>query len=659
MLKKLVTGVVAIATVFGAFAFVVAVPAQAADSMMTTTTTTMTSSSMSFNTNLTVGSRGADVTALQSILISKGYLAIAAPTGYFGGLTRSALARWQASVGIAPAVGFFGPITRAFVNSMSGGSMGGGTGTPSLCPAGYTVVPQQPAGFTCVVSTTGGTTGGITTHGVEGTINVEKETAGVKTTAYEGDSMIALLGVRIEAKTSDMSVSRVRVNLGTTTDSYNKIFRKIYLTDSNGAVLASTDLNSQSVTRVSGTTPTYYVTLAGFNYVIAKDDKKSLYVKFDLYPSISSTYTAGTKTLSFYQFDAIRAVDGAGIDQYSSGADSITQVFSISTNLSDSATLTVSTDPGVRKATTIVADQGANNNEKDMETIGSFRVLAEKDSVLLRDLSVVVASSSVATTQLQTLYLFDGSSQVGTASSLNGTFSFTSINQTVDKDVYKTYVLKADFRSAGTTAVTYTVGAVSVTSAESSKTGRTVAVSTLSSGAGETMSVVSKGVISTLASNPISITKDGTDPATGYHLTATFNLNLKAVGADATFATTSSAFAFTILKNGSALTVPATSTTSYYPGTQPTGVTQYLANSGGFVLPRNAEITVPVTLKLDANNASDIASYFTSGNFSVKLSSISYISGGTTVNGVNTGGVAVTNSYVTNTNFTTAEVQRP
>ena len=70
-----------------------------------------------FNRDLTIGSTGADVTALQQFLVSKGYLIMPAATsyGYFGSLTESALAQFQADNGISPAVGYFGPQTRAVV----------------------------------------------------------------------------------------------------------------------------------------------------------------------------------------------------------------------------------------------------------------------------------------------------------------------------------------------------------------------------------------------------------------------------------------------------------------------------------------------------------------------------------------------------------------
>lgn len=71
-------------------------------------------STYNFTTNLTIGSTGADVNALQEMLIASGHLAIAAPTGYFGEMTKAALAKWQAANGV-PATGFFGPLTIAAI----------------------------------------------------------------------------------------------------------------------------------------------------------------------------------------------------------------------------------------------------------------------------------------------------------------------------------------------------------------------------------------------------------------------------------------------------------------------------------------------------------------------------------------------------------------
>src|SRR3989344_8678518 len=66
-----------------------------------------------FTRNLTVGVRGDDVKCLQESLISAGHLGAGLNTGYFGALTKAAVAKWQAANGVAPAVGYFGSISRA------------------------------------------------------------------------------------------------------------------------------------------------------------------------------------------------------------------------------------------------------------------------------------------------------------------------------------------------------------------------------------------------------------------------------------------------------------------------------------------------------------------------------------------------------------------
>lgn len=83
--------------------------------------TSVIAMAQSVSTNLTLRSRGESVSNLQSFLIdqNKGVaaqnLAEAGATGYFGTLTRLALAEFQASVGITPASGYFGAITRAYI----------------------------------------------------------------------------------------------------------------------------------------------------------------------------------------------------------------------------------------------------------------------------------------------------------------------------------------------------------------------------------------------------------------------------------------------------------------------------------------------------------------------------------------------------------------
>ena len=75
--------------------------------------------------DLMQGSRGAEVSWLQKLLISGNLgeaartLAAAGPTGYFGQITRTALAEFQKANGIAPAFGYFGAKTRTHMSMMS------------------------------------------------------------------------------------------------------------------------------------------------------------------------------------------------------------------------------------------------------------------------------------------------------------------------------------------------------------------------------------------------------------------------------------------------------------------------------------------------------------------------------------------------------------
>ena len=67
-----------------------------------------------FARNLSVGSTGDDVKALQSRLLSEGFFK-GQTTGYFGPITKAALKAYQTKYGIDP-LGIVGPMTRAHLN---------------------------------------------------------------------------------------------------------------------------------------------------------------------------------------------------------------------------------------------------------------------------------------------------------------------------------------------------------------------------------------------------------------------------------------------------------------------------------------------------------------------------------------------------------------
>lgn len=90
-----------------------------------TTTGSVTSAAVhAFKSDLQLGTLGSEVKALQEFLNSHGYTiansgagSLGNETTKFGGLTKAALIKYQKAKGITPAVGYFGPKTRAAVNA--------------------------------------------------------------------------------------------------------------------------------------------------------------------------------------------------------------------------------------------------------------------------------------------------------------------------------------------------------------------------------------------------------------------------------------------------------------------------------------------------------------------------------------------------------------
>ncbi len=206
--------------------------AAAAQAAIANSATTPAASSYTYNTDLTVGSTGADVTALQNTLIANGDLASGLNTGYFGALTKAGVMKWQASVGVS-STGYFGPLSRAKLNASS-------TTTT-----------------TTTTTTTGGSTSStVTNTGVEGILTVNlNSTPSSGQNVYEGDSKDSLIGIKLQAQLSPIDIQRVQVDLGNSTNFYTKYFQTLYLVSDTGQVLAQAALNTNTVTKqTSGST---------------------------------------------------------------------------------------------------------------------------------------------------------------------------------------------------------------------------------------------------------------------------------------------------------------------------------------------------------------------------------------------------------------------
>ena len=553
-----------------------------------------TTGGTTFTKDLTIGSTGAEVSALQGWLVSKGYLVMPAGVamGHFGPLTQKALAKYQAEAGISPAAGYFGPMTRAKVNAMAGGTTGGTT-------------------------TGGSTTGGaITTPGAEGTLTVTSNNAGLVSTVYEGDDMAPIFGLNVEAKNSDILIQRVKVNLGTDTKIYTKGYSKLYVTE-GGNVLASIDLNSSTVVKESST---YYVTVTGFNLLVPKGSKKQIVLKGDVMPSIeSSDRTTLTSIGITIPANGVRGVDGAGIDQYSPTAALSSRTTTFSAELAETATLNMSLNSSSPKKNDIFATAGSSEDELDKATLMVFDLKAEKDAVKITDMGVsITKSGSGAANASTTVYLYDGSTEIDSASLVgtgaNGSFfNFSDFDFVVPKDTTKTLTLKADIRSANGTVANFTASASTTgTSAVVSENSKGASVTESGSATGYQQGVRNQGLQVTLVSK--SITTSGVPQTSGANnpststIAANFNFKVKAIGASQMLGLTqstsspfvSSSTSFDIYQNGSVVATVSSNATSTAFTVDSICTTSGFTNSCS--LAEGTEVTIPVSYQLQGRN---------------------------------------------------------
>lgn len=262
-----------------------------------------TTSCYSFTTDLTLGSNGEAVRALQVFLNNKGYaVATSGPgskgneTTYFGGLTRTALAKYQAAMGISPAVGYFGPITRAKVNADCTPTTGGGGGTTTTTPG----------------TTLNGGEADLTSYDLR-----REESSG-----NEGESKVEVFTSRFDVEDGDVRVDRVEIIASSTVGGVQaqpwRFFDRAYLLDKDGKTLASQDVDSRSDWSEQGSNRVFRLTFANVGYVVREGDRAEMTVAFDLADTIDTQDQ--TQEFEFYitggNNAGIRARDGVGIDHY-------------------------------------------------------------------------------------------------------------------------------------------------------------------------------------------------------------------------------------------------------------------------------------------------------------------------------------------------------
>ncbi|MES2225392.1 MAG: peptidoglycan-binding protein [Patescibacteria group bacterium] len=374
-------------------------PLANAQTATTATTTTTTTTTATFTRDLTVGSTGADVTALQTWLIAKGFSIPAGATGYFGAQTKAALAAFQAANAITPAAGYFGPITRAKV-----ASMGSGTTTTSTVPgcmpgAAFSSTTGQACGSTTTTTTT-------TTGLSGGEANLTNYDLRTGNDLGEGDTNTEIATAKFDVDGGDVNVQRVRLTVQATDHTSSastnpwKYFSKLSVYNGStkiGSVDAGSrdawDSNSTDIDLNSSGANSYSIDITT-NGVVKDGATAQLSIRADAQDTIDTVNEDQSFDLAIKSQD-LRAVDGAGIQEYTGKDTDHVSVGFNSSNISSSdvSVRESSDDPN---AGTLVAD---NTNSTNDLSVFKFQIKNNSDQdVLLNNLDVTanVSSTSLA-----------------------------------------------------------------------------------------------------------------------------------------------------------------------------------------------------------------------------------------------------------------------
>ncbi|MES2223700.1 MAG: peptidoglycan-binding domain-containing protein [Patescibacteria group bacterium] len=292
-----------------------------------------TAGASTFTRSLTVGSTGTDVTVLQTWLNKAGYLAVA-PTGYFGNLTKAAVAAFQAANGVTPAVGYFGPLTQAKWEVVAGGSMTGNfpagctsaagyssttgvacnTGASAGLPAGCsTTAGFSPlTGASCSGST--GSTGSSTLAGTDGSIDdVNTLSQYNNEEVGEGESDVKVAGFEVKASNDgDIALRSLKLTFDATGNS-GSTHIKDYV-DSVTVWQGTTKVGSADIadfSKDSSNSSLYSKTITLSNSVVRADKTEKFYVTVDAVSNLDSSDISGDSWT--VQVNNIRFEDGSGV----------------------------------------------------------------------------------------------------------------------------------------------------------------------------------------------------------------------------------------------------------------------------------------------------------------------------------------------------------
>lgn len=381
----------------------------------------VSSSAPTITKNLTVGSRGDEVTALQQYLENGGYLVMPAGAdyGYFGAITKAAVVAWQKEVGL-PNTGYFGPMSRAKLAEAVVTTPGTGTGTTPTTPV-------------------------VGLDQTDGSITATRDNYAGDQSMKKGDTK-DVYAVKLQATAGKVAVTRFDVRMNARPHLY---FTKLTLKDSsNGAVIAEKSISSSAdVTELSSGSD-YLIRFDNLNYVVEPNNNKILVVSATVSANTDKIPSGGATVKVMVGPSGIRTLNGKGYtDALSIGNSGFTgdirTITLASTGSNGNIVARLNSGSPLTRTQAI-----STSGETEGVVLGIFDLKAENQNSKVENLTVSLVTEDVApSTFIKRLKLSDGS-RTYTADSVAASSTFSSLDIQISKDQWKTLTVTADIADA-------------------------------------------------------------------------------------------------------------------------------------------------------------------------------------------------------------------
>ncbi len=453
-----------------------------------------------YNANLSVGSTGADVSALQAFLISKGFdikavSSKAVAPGYFGSQTKSAVSAYQASVGL-PSTGFVGPLTRGVLNGTSA------TVSTTACPVGFTCTANPGTVVTPVTPTA------LVMDGTDGSLTASLSSYASNVTIKKGETK-DLVAVKLQATAAPVSVTRFDVRFNTRPWLY---FSTITLKDSNGTVVATKALSSAADATEITVGSDYLVRFEGINAVVTPGTDRTMVVSGTVL-STTDKLSSDVSVIVSVPNGSIRTLNGKGYtDSIGLGTVAVSGTTGRTATLSSSG----STGNILVKIAPNSPSTGIQTTSTSGETsnvvLGRYDFKSENRASTINTLTFTLKDNGrnrAFSTMFKRLYIVDGATKYNVDSVATSSV-FSNLTIDLPQDSWKTITLMADvadqddFVNGAIASTTITVNTTNIVGVDSNYT--TVTASGANTVTSSDLTFLSNGASVTGIVSPVVVT---------------------------------------------------------------------------------------------------------------------------------------------------------